>query len=200
MSARWWSGELKWMGNLVPMIFWLPLTAAGVLIGLVKHNYLVGAYLVLAGQIIGWIAINNFGLWQNKALKRHLGKLFELRQGDFDGFRIFVGLSRPGFKSLLDPHEDIGYLAIDGSHLFFVGEHFGFRVQASEIENIAFASSIHTLLGLGGWVELDLTHDGERKILYFEPREERTLWRNNRLRKKLVGRLLNWQTARRLIA
>lgn len=183
-----WSAYRKWMANLVPMLFWLPPGVAGVL--LFQEGQPIWAYVCWgAVPVLGWLGINRFALFQNEAMRRELSPLKPTADA------TFVGIATPKHRSLLDPHEDVGWLWMDGDELRFRGELLALNVPRDSIRRIAYRANPHTILGLGRWVVIEGLRDGKRFILRVEPRERRTLLGNKREGARLLGSLRAWVRA-----
>lgn len=186
---RQWNRAQKWKGNLVPALFWFPPTLLGVALGFVKQQFLFGALFIFIGIVVGLVALNYTGLWENNRLKKAAVLNFQREHPNFQGFAVFVGFARAGYGSALDPHEDVGMLALLGNTMVIRGEHLNLEVENRNVKEIGYAGSIHSLIFLGGWIKIVT----DTQTIYVEPREYSTLSRNNRFRKKMVGRLQNWR-------
>lgn len=176
----------------MPLLFWLPPTALGVYAALARNQYAPAVSLLVLGLVAGWLALNWLGLWGNSELKRHYAQAFDQRYPNFEGYKAFVGFAPSGHYSVLDPHKDVGFLGLHSDYLVFVGEDGGMVVQRSEVREVGMAPSIHSVVGLGGWVSLKIHRNGADKTLFFEPRESDTLLVNNRSRKRMFSHLNNW--------
>ena len=197
--AKSWDGQAKWMGNLIPFLFWAPFSLIGLALLFIRHDYRLSIALLAIGQIAGWLALNYTGLFNNKQFKIAGRTRFEAAFPGFKGEAIFVGFAKPNHKSMLDPHQDLGYLGINESEMVFAGEDGKFSLDRRSITGIKKSASIHTLLAMGGWIRVDASTDDKPITIYFEPREKGTLIGNNRYRKKMVGRLREWKATGRLV-
>lgn len=187
-ERRAWSAYRKWMANLVPMLLWVPPGAAGIL--LFQEGQPNWAYVCWgAVPVLGWLGINRFALFQNEAMRRELSHL----KPTVDA--TFVGVATPKHRSLLDPHEDVGWLWMEGDELRFRGERLSLSVPRDAIRQVGYRANSHTILGLGRWVVVEGIREGKRFILRIEPRERRTLLANKREGTRLVGVLQAWVRA-----
>jgi hypothetical protein len=181
------------MGNLLPMLVFLPFAASGVLLMYLRAEIFgLGFYLLVAGVVLGWLGVNFFGLFGNAALKRKMAVLVLTDRKNFEGPRHFVGLATPSYSSLLDAHEDVGYLLLYEDRIEFVGEKLRIGLPRTLITNVRFRSNIHSILGLGRWVSVDGIV-GEKPVrLLVEPREHHTLLKNKAYSRKLLEEIKAW--------
>jgi hypothetical protein len=183
-----WSAYRKWMANLVPMLFWVPPGVGGILF--FQEGQPNWAYVCWgAVPVLGWLGINRFALFQNDAMRRELSPLKPTAEA------TFVGIATPKHRSLLDPHEDVGWLWMDGDELRFRGERLSLDVSRGVIRHIGYRANSHTILGLGRWIAVEGIREGKRFILRIEPRERRTLLANKREGTRLLGALNAWVRA-----
>ena len=191
---RYWNSRRRWMGNLVPAIVWLPLTVAGVLIVRATHEPLgSGFIMLLAGQLLTWIVLNYTGLWDNKPMRRALFKEFQILRPNHNGWRLFVGYASGPYSSWLDPHEDVGYCCLTGDTFEFYGDAKVRVVRREDVKSIHWKPNVHTLMGLGRWIVIDVVEGGRPISLKFEPRDRDTLIGNLLLGRKFKQRLENWR-------
>ncbi len=182
-----WSSYRKWMANLLPLLCWVPFAVGGIVLfqeGLRTLAFVAWALVPLAG----WFGINLFGLYQNEAMKR---ELHSLRPADAKLVR-FVGIATPRHRSLLDAHEDVGWLILEEDSLRFVGERKRIQLAKNEIRSVRFRPNVHSLLGLGRWIAIEGTHEGKRFLLRVEPREHKTLRANRKEGARLLDELRAW--------
>lgn len=182
------------MGNLLPILFFLPLTALGIF-WMHQNNAIFGRglWLVVSGTILGWLALNLFGLWANGFMKRELKRELSARGIDFSDPHFFVGFATPKFVSILDSHEDLGYLFLRDSNLEFQGEVHQAKVPRNEIVSIKFRPNIHTWVGLGRWICIEGERKGKRYRMSIEPRERNFLIQNLIGSKAVKNRISKWR-------
>jgi hypothetical protein len=183
-----WSSYRKLMANLLPLLCWVPLAVAGIVLFQENHRALAFAVWALV-PVAGWLGINQFGLFQNEAMKRELRIL---RPAQSDRLIRFVGIATPKHRSLLDAHEDVGWLVLDEDALRFLGERKRIQLPKQEIRVVRFRPNVHSLLGLGRWVAVEGMHEGKRFFLRVEPREHGTLLANRREGARLLAELQSW--------
>jgi hypothetical protein len=104
----------------------------------------------------------------------------------------FVGVATPRYSSMLDPHEEVGYLIAQPDRLEFHSETKTIEVFREQVKRIRFRPNVHTLLGLGRWVSVEGTADGKPIRLLIEPRDKPTLLGNFLRSKALLLRLRRW--------
>src|SRR5687767_5706701 len=105
-----WTMRRKWLGNILPALVWLPLALGGIF-WMIRNGEVVGLglWLLVAATVLGWLAVNFLGLFENRKMKRQVARILEAR-GQSVGDAWFVGIATPRFSSMLDPHEEVGYL------------------------------------------------------------------------------------------
>lgn len=182
------------MGNLVPLACSLPAAAIGVYL-MVKEEAVtgLGIGLCILALIVGWLAVNQFGLFGNIRLKRTLLRRLAAKAGRDASSGIFVGFARPSYVGVLDAHEDLGFLFVDEDALEYVGELHQVMVARKDVKGIRFRGNIHSALGLGRWISIDAVHKGKPVRLLVEPREESTLLANRKRGTRLKKRLEEWR-------
>lgn len=152
----------------------------------------LGLWLLGAGTIFGWLAVNFFGLFENVRMKAQLERILAAK-GETLTEPIFVGFATPRYSSALDPHEDVGFLSLAPDRLRFVSETRVVEVPKAAISLVRLRGNVHTLLGLGRWVSVEGTIDGKAIRFLMEPRQFRTLLRNKKYAKALAKRLNEWR-------
>ncbi|CAN5345303.1 hypothetical protein BH11ARM1_BH11ARM1_09000 [soil metagenome] len=189
-----WTNSRKWLGNLLPAIFSFPFLAFG-LFSMMRTGEAAGSGLIwlLIGTAGGWIAVNFLGLFPDRQMKRELKRILEAKQ-----IRVldapFVGIATPKFSSTLDPHEDVGFLQFHPEHLSFDSETRHIELSRKRISKVGFKMNVHTLVGLGRWINLEGEVDGKTIRLLVEPRERRTLLGNLIYSKRLAQRIRRWSS------
>jgi len=188
---RLWTPSLKVMGNLIPAALATPFAGYG--IWWMAASGQVGArgfWVFAMSPLVGWLAMNFWGLHQNQSLKTQLLKKLRITRPDVLQSPIcFVGIATPKYSSMLDPHEDIGYLILEADRLEFFGDHLNLSIAKKDISGIDYRPNPHSLVGLGRWVAVEGRVGDSRIRLQMEPRERRTL----------LGNLLFSRTLRRQI-
>jgi hypothetical protein len=196
VAARVWNTSRKWLGNLLPALIYLPLALTGVLLIVVRQEFIgPGLWFLVASVVTGWLAMNFLALAGNGFLKRQLRReLDEVHPLKPDA--IFIGYARPEFRNLLDPHEDLGYLVLAPERLIFVGEIYRIQMPRTSVTDIRFRPNPHTMVGLGRWIEVQGSVDGKPTSLRFEPRERSTLLGNLFFGSELYQSLNEWRIAK----
>lgn len=152
----------------------------------------LGLALFAVSPVLGWIATNYLGLFQNKKMKRELELRLRSSRQKLPSSRYFVGIATPTFKGLIDPHEDVGFLILHGDEIEFWGDSLNIIIAKQEIRDVRFRPNIHTLIGLGRWVSIEGEIGGKPVRLAVEVRDRSTLIGNLRRSKALRQRLLQW--------
>ena len=101
VAARVWTNRRKWIGNLLPTLFFIPPVIFGVT--WMNQNSAIwgkGLWLVVSGTVLGWIALNFFGLWANGFMKRTVKRELTAKLVNFEDPHIFVGFAKPRFFSM----------------------------------------------------------------------------------------------------
>lgn len=188
-----WTRRRKWLGNLVPALFWFPLAAFGVYQVAKQGQFLgSGLYFLIGSTLIGWLAINQFGFFENHRMRRQLELILSAQKNEINGEFIFTGFATPKYSSMLDAHEDVGFLKILPDRLLFISELRHLEILKADIVEVGFRPNVHSVLGLGRWVSID-AKSGEKRIrLLVEPREKNTMLASSRFGSRLVARLREW--------
>lgn len=174
-----WTSRRKWLGNIVPILFWIAPTAGGV-VWIARTNRMIGPglWLLIAGQVVGWLALNFFGLFENGRIRRDSMRNLSLRRPPPPGPVIFVGCASQKHQSLLDAHEDVGFLSFGPNELEFIGDERRMRILREQITKVSFRPNVHTLVGLGRWICIEAMINGMPVRMMLEPRERNTLLGN----------------------
>lgn len=181
------------MGNLIPIALALPFAAVGVWRLLQTGPTLGDGFAwIVAMPVVGWLAVNLFGHFENGAMRDAMRARLVKENVDLGDSRTFVGFARPGRSGLLDPHEDVGFLVMRTDELEFVGETHRVCVPRSAVVRIRFRPNIHTWVGLGRWVSVEGTLEDTPIRLLVEPRERSTLLGNLMVSGTLRNRLRAW--------
>jgi hypothetical protein len=142
--------------------------------------------------LIGWLAMNFWGLHRNQSLRRSLYARFKIARPDLDAPFWFVGIATPKYASLLDPHEDIGFVVLHPDRMEFFGDHLNLSIYKNDIFGLDFRPNPHSLVGLGRWVSIEGKVADSRIRLQMEPRERRTLLGNLFFSRTLSRRIEAW--------
>jgi len=151
----------------------------------------LGLWLLVAGTIVGWLAVNRWGLFENDRMKRQLELMLQAK-GTLPANPLFMGFATPKFSSALDPHEDVGFLSIEPDGLRFVSETRTVDVPRASVRSVHFRANIHSILLLGRWIAIEGEMDGKPIRVLLEPRCHRTLLANRRESKAILGKLIAW--------
>jgi hypothetical protein len=183
-----WTTWRKVAGNLFPGLLWaIPTTWGVVTVAITGQYFGKGLILVVIGFVLGWLSTNFLGLFQNRKMRRELEEVI----GDGltgHGENFFVGLSQPGGGSTLDPHDRVGFLALDDHHLRFVDDLELLEIDRKAIKSVTFRPNIHSIFGLGRWIAVEA---GE-EVWLIEPRVKNSLLANKKFSKTLRAKLIEW--------
>lgn len=195
MAPTVWTPARKWMGNLIPLLFWLILASIGVYKTVINAQFIgPGLWYLCGATAIGWLATDLFGLYGNATMRAQLGKLLN-REKLLPKESVFVGFCSPKYSGMLDAHEDIGFLCFYKDKLTFVGESRIVEVDKPSVKSISFRPNVHTILGLGRWIAIEGSQKGAPFRMMVEPRERQTMLGNLMLSGKLKRELQNWKKA-----
>jgi len=177
------------MGNLIPALVWLVPTLIG-LQRVVQTHQLFGIGLVYLGlaTILGWLALNQFGFYQNGRMRRRLLAILGKNNG-LPPERFFVGFSTPKYSGALDAHEDVGFLCATDECLVFISETRTSDLRKDEITKISFRPNVHTMVGLGRWISIEGKKNGQPVRMLIEPRERNTMLGNLFYGKRFIQKL-----------
>jgi len=179
VASRVWNNRRKWIGNLLPALFFIPPTALGVKWMLDNSSIFgKGMWLVVLGTVLGWIGLNLFGLFANAFMRRELTRELKAKGVDFDAPHFFVGFTTPRFFNVLDAHEDIGFLFMRKEILEFAGESHSLKIPRADIKRIRFRPNVHSWVGLGRWICVEGVQKNTNFRLSIEPREKNFLLLN----------------------
>jgi hypothetical protein len=183
------------MGNLIPAFFWLPLATYGLYLMFQRHQIISqGIWCLVGATVVGWLSLNQFGFFQNAAMRRRLAEILNSDE-DLPKDRAFVGFASPRYTGVLDAHEDVGFLCFTPNALLFVGERRTVEMPRECVKSIRYRPNVHSLMGLGRWisVEGEASHHVVRMLV--EPRERQTMLGNLRYGPKLKARIEAWATS-----
>lgn len=187
-----WTPAVRLLGNVIPGICCIPFLVAGVLHFRPEKPLEGWPIWFLGFVVVGWLSLATFGFWGNQDLKDAIGRKLNRSQPPSGEPvpRWFVGMARPSYHSILDPHEDVGFLTIHVDELEFFGDELKLKLPWSTFNQVVKRANPHTLLGLGGWISLEGEGpDGNPIRLLIEPREHSFLPRNRGVRQRLLKEL-----------
>lgn len=184
---RIWSLPRQLAGNFIPLALAFPFFFSGIV--LLNRGDVGFAWLACGlSAWVGIVAVNRLGYFQNSTMKREFNWRHQRELQVLQGTRYFAGVATSHYVSLLDPHEDIGFLYFDPAGIRFFGEEIRILIPFERVTSVKRAFNPHTLFLLGGFVEVQfLNEDGKPNLLKIELREEKTVSRN----KKALNRLLS---------
>lgn len=178
------------MGNVVPALVAMPFVIGGCGLALGRPDAAaIGGGVVAFGLLVGLLALNRFGLYENACMRSALGARFGRSASG-----TFVGFATPTYRSALDPHEDVGFLEVGDDALVFIGESHTVRLPKTSIRRIGKRANPHSWVGLGGWLSIEATLEGHPARMLVEPRQADTLLGNKRIAKTLHRELQAWVT------
>ncbi len=190
---RLWTVSTKVMGNLIPGLAASPFAIYGIwwmaASGQVASR---GFWIFAMAPLIGWLAMNFWGLHRNQTLRQKLLMRFKTARPNNVAPSWFVGIATPKYASLLDPHEDIGFMILHKDRLEFFGDHLNLSIQKNDIFGLDFRPNPHSLVGLGRWVSVEGHVEDARIRLQIEPRERRTLLGNLFFSRTLRRQIESW--------
>lgn len=191
-----WSARRKLLGNLIPALFWLPPNVAGVFL-IVRSGdpFGPGVWLLLAGLVTGWIALNLFGFFENELMRRELTEFLAPTGLKLDGAE-FVGFSTPAHGGVIDAHEDVGMLILDADTLIFVSQTRTVKILRSQVDAVRFRHNVHSLVGLGRWISIEGHLPTGPMRMLIESRAKPTLLRSRKHGTLLKSRLAAWAEAK----
>ncbi len=197
VAGKVWTAKRRMMGNLVPAVIALPFGVAGVALYRSEAPFWgPSLWFLLAFVVVGWLSVNAFGFYQNQAMRSELGRKLDRTHGGKKEERYFVGCARPSYRSVIDSHEDVGFLIFHPDHLEFFGDSLQLRLDRRDVDRIRFRPNPHTFVGLGRWISLEGQIEGKPVRLSIEPREKGTLLANRAFSKALKSRIEDWKMDR----
>ncbi|HQU19670.1 MAG TPA: hypothetical protein PLA92_11545, partial [Fimbriimonadaceae bacterium] len=141
--------------------------------------------------VVAWVGMCLLGLAGNESMRGQLIRLLKLPPPTHEESRWFVGFSRPSHFGLLDPHEDIGFLRLTPTAIRFEGERYRVEIPTPAGERVRFRANAHSWVGLGRWISIEGTLEGQKIRMLVEPRERATLLGNlilsGEIRRRLAG-------------
>ena len=190
-----WTIQRRVLGNVVPALFWVPLASFGLLWMAYRAELTgLGLWFLFAASMVGWFSLNQFGLFQNSKMRRHLERLLKAKGEDFGGRVWFVGFASPRYSSLLDAHEDVGFLRLLPDRLRFRSETRVVELMRDQIVTVRFRMNVHSLVGLGRWVSVEAIADGQPIRLLLEVRDRATMLANLKRSRSFLDALKQWMS------
>lgn len=188
-----WTTKRKLMGNLIPFLFAAPFAVAGVALILIRNEVFgLGLVLFALSPCVAWVAMNYLGLYENRKMRREMQFKLQNSRHQLPPRRFFVGMATPAFTSLLDPHEDVGFLILGQDKVEFFGDVIRLSLDRHQVTAIAVRPNVHSIVGLGRWVCLEGIVKEKPVRLQVELREKNSLLANMILSKSLKKRLEQW--------
>lgn len=188
-----WTPARRILGNLIPAALCLPFFGLGLReLQTIRGLTFQAEIWFLAFLVVGWLAVNIFGFLGNSAMKRQLLARVRSKHALDDVPHAFVGVASSSFRSLWDPHEDIGYMILSPHELIFAGDKLSISVPREAITGFRFRPNIHTWIGIGRWISMEGAVGGETIRLLIEPREHAFVIQNMAESKRLKERLSAW--------
>jgi hypothetical protein len=177
-GKRRWTLFRQLIGSLVPLIFVAPPIGLGVQEVVAHGPSLKVLMWVGVTIVVGWFAVCLFGQVGSGGVRKAMAiRLQNERPGDpFP--KWFVGFARPTHKSLIDHHEDLGWLILEDELLVVLGSIRRFEIPRRMVTGIKREPNAHSILGLGGWIKIEGEVGGEKIGLRLEPRIKPTLLGN----------------------
>lgn len=151
-----------------------------------------GLGLIALGTLMGWLAMNQFGFFQNGRMRRRLERILKERADLPPSDRVFVGFASPRYAGMLDAHEDVGFFFLLPDRAVFVSETRRVELLKAQCVRVGYRANVHTLVGLGRWVSIDGLSDGKTVRMMIEPRERNTMLANLRRSKPLMMKVRRW--------
>lgn len=189
-----WTLRRKVMGNVAPLIFATPFAVIGLFL-MWQRGEILGRGLIwfAATPIVGWLALNFLGLYQNRAMHKEMEMRLRADRPRPPYRRYFVGIATPTFRGMLDPHEDVGFLMLHPDKVEFYGEKLRVEIPKTAVTGIRVRPNVHTMVGLGRWVSIEAEMNGAPARLLIEIRQRPTLLGNLRMSRTLVKKLRRWR-------
>ncbi len=192
-KAEFWNLRAKLVGNLLPLLLGAPFFIYGVILARQTH-VLIGKDLIFLaiGVLLPTLFLNWLAMVGNKSIKtsfyaRH-SRAFH-KPDALDSF--FCGMAWPEFSSLLDPHQDVGYLTLDKGEVHYFGEQFRFQIEIKDISSIRWKKNPHSFLGLGGFLAITWSDQGKTEVVFLESRNESNLLANKKKTKQFMSKALD---------
>jgi len=188
-----WTWRRQLTGNILPLIPGLPFLVIGFYTMCHQQKFLGWGLLIFSlGVATTWISLNWLACYASRGLQLEFDIWYQSKIAELPKERYFVGFAQPNYSGILDPHQDIGFLALGESNLIFLGEKFHLSFPKSTIKEVKFKWNPHSIVGLGRWICVQGTSDSMDFHLKIEPRSESTLLADKRASSILRNRIQNW--------
>lgn len=195
-----WTARRRLLGNLLPL---LPAIAAGTVVFLLTRGtnqdydqiLTSTTWALVAFCAAAWVGVALLGFIGNQAMRDALWKEY-LRHSPTDptsAQKWFVGYAGQEGTGLLDPHHDVGFLLLHRDEVEFFGDQERFRIPRPDVARLTFAPSVHSWVGLGRWVVVEVGTGKAKKRYRFEPRDRPTVIANLPLGRRLLTALRAWR-------
>ncbi len=192
-----WSVGRKWMGNLIPALFSVPVLILALWL-YQKQGLSSATWVTLcAFPGVAWVSVGLFGLYANEAMREAMAQRLQRARAIRRDAIVFVGAATPAYRSALDPHEDVGFLIFDPDALEFFGEKLQLTITREQIQAVRLRMNPHSVLGLGGWVSIEGLFGGEPGRFLIESRNRGTLFGNRWDRRRLLARIRAWHESQK---
>ena len=186
----------KLLGNLVPLAVMSVVAGLGIALMSRPSATVAAWFLLLVAPVLGWLTVNLYGLWANRQLRAEVELRLKIQRPRARATKYFVGFARPTYHSVLDPHEDVGFLIFHEDRLEFFGVEFHLNLYVEDFLSVRKRANPHTLLGLCGWISIEGTSEGRPVRMLLEPREHPSLVGNQRWATFLVSEIKKLSMAR----
>ncbi len=175
------------MGNLLPGILSVPALVGGLILFRLDDPFNSLPLLLMFGSsVVGWLLINCLGLYDNSTMRTELGRRLDRDLGAEPRRQIFIGYSKPKFRSILDPHENVGFLIIEPDKWILFGEQAKRIILTKDILEVSWRKNTHSSILLGGFLRLDYRDSTGIQTVNIESREKGTLLANRKVTRALV--------------
>jgi hypothetical protein len=181
------------MGSVIPLIFTAPVLALGTREAVEQGFTLTLLGYVALVMVVGWVTTSLFGQVGSGGVKRWMAhKLQDERPADPNP-KWFIGFATPDYRSMLDPHEDLGWLVLAEDEIDLIGTQLRLQIPRGALTQVTRKANPHTALGLGGWIAIDWEENGVVSQIFLEPRARPTVLGNKLMIKRLIVELETWR-------
>lgn len=192
VPGKLWNARARWAGNLLPAAVYFPFLVGGAVLMWTRSEFIgPGLWLVISGIAIAWIALNFLGLPGNGFRRREIRRNLNA-ESPLSDEATFVAYASHGYRDVLDSVEDLGYLDFEQSLLCYRGESLAWEIPRSDVVRCRFAPNVHSILGLGRWIEISARVGKAVRTYRLEPRERDTLLGNRAFSAVLMKRIQAW--------
>lgn len=186
----------KFAGNIVPLALFFLVAGIGLWIAYGVNQLVIGFAILAFSPILCWLTVNGIGLWDNDQLKKTMSLRLRFAHPNLNAPKYFVGFARPSYRSVLDPHEDVGFLILHEDRIEFYGGIHNIEFSREDFHEVVTRSNPHSLLGLGGWVSIEGNFEGQPIRMLIEPREDSSLLGNKGWARFLTIEIKKWAAPR----